>query len=149
MTTTRTPRPSIPAPFVQRFSSTLLGARLARLLVVHELDTWGFGRGSALVGRVEIVVGELAANAVTHGKVPGRDFEVRAELRVTEGVLRVDVADARGERRPPRRPGPRASLAEGGYGLVLVDACADRWEVVDRGPVGKTVRAEFAVDGVL
>ncbi|MFJ4438230.1 ATP-binding protein [Streptomyces sp. NPDC088923] len=149
MTTTHTPRPSAPAPFVQRFSSTLLGARLARLLVVHELDTWGFGRGSALVGRVEIVVGELAANAVTHGKVPGRDFEVRAELRVTEGVLRVDVADARGERRPPRRPGPRAPLAEGGYGLVLVDACADRWEVVDRGPVGKTVRAEFAVDGVL
>jgi anti-sigma regulatory factor (Ser/Thr protein kinase) len=149
MTTIQTPHASTPTPFVQRFSSTLLGARLARLLVVHELDTWGFGRGSALVGRVETVVGELAANAVTHGKVPGRDFEVRVELRVTEGVLRVDVADARTERRPPVRPRPRGPLAEGGLGLVLVDSCADRWEVVDRGPVGKTVRAEFAVDGVL
>lgn len=38
-----------------------------------------------------------------------------------------------------------APLAETGRGLLLVDALADRWEVVDRDPPGKTVRAEVDV----
>ncbi|MFF0478177.1 hypothetical protein [Streptomyces sp. NPDC004284] len=36
-----------------------------------------------------------------------------------------------------------AALDEGGRGLLLVEALASRWEVLDRVPVGKTVRAEL------
>lgn len=30
-----------------------------------------------------------------------------------------------------------------GHGLILVEALADRWAVLDRVPLGKTVRAEL------
>ncbi|MEF9907524.1 ATP-binding protein [Streptomyces sp. P9-A2] len=144
--------------FSQRFSSTPLGARLARQLALYRLDSWGYPYGSAVSDAAALIVAELGANAVTHGRVPGRDFELRltlcgaAALCDAPGagadlarVLRIDVSDTRGERRPPR-PGeiaaPDAS-AVGGRGLLLVEALADRWEVLDRLPVGKTVRAEL------
>jgi anti-sigma regulatory factor (Ser/Thr protein kinase) len=136
--------------FTQRFSSTPLGARLARHLALAQLHTWGIPHGTPLSDAAATIVGELAANAVTHGRVPGRDFELR--LTHTPGVLlRIEVSDTRGERRPP---GP-ADLApswppldETGRGLFLVDALADRWEVLDRVSPGvtlpgKTVRAEL------
>jgi hypothetical protein len=52
---------------------------------------------------------------------------------------------------PPDGAGPAANLLdEGGRGLVLVDALADRWEVLDRKPPpGKTVRAEVDLPGWL
>ncbi|MFC5856690.1 ATP-binding protein [Streptomyces chlorus] len=144
--------------FSQRFSSTPLGARLARQLALYRLDSWGYPYGSAVSDAAALIVAELGANAVTHGRVPGRDFELQltlcgaAALCDAPGagadlarVLRIDVSDTRGERRPPR-PGeiaaPDAS-AVGGRGLLLVDVLADRWEVLDRLPVGKTVRAEL------
>lgn len=133
--------------FVQRFSSTSLGARLARRLVEQQLDAWGVPYGTDVSDRMAAIVGELAANAVTHGRVSGRDFEVRLALLV--GVVRVEVSDTRGEARPPG-PGdvPAAALlAESGRGLMLVEALADRWEVVGRRP-GKTIRAEIDVSGV-
>ncbi|WP_329620645.1 ATP-binding protein [Streptomyces sp. NBC_01255] len=130
--------------FVQRFSSTPRGARLARRLAVHQLHRWGFPYGSEASGTVELLVAELAANAVTHGRVPGRDCELT--LTYTPGLLlRVDVSDTRGERRPPCGAPDRARLidGEGGRGLLLVEALASRWTVLDRVPVGKTVRAEL------
>lgn len=129
--------------FTQRFSSTPLGARLARHLAAHQLHAWGHPHGSDVSGTVELLVAELAANAVTHGRVPGRDFELR--LSRTPRTLRIEVSDTRGERRPPARdavPQP-PPLADGGRGLLLVEALADRWAVLDRVPVGKTVRVEL------
>lgn len=130
--------------FVQRFGATPLGARLARHLALHQLDTWGIPHGSGVSDAVALIVAELAANAVTHGRVPGRDFELR--LSLVTGSVRVEVTDTRAEARPPA-PGavcaPRP-LADTGRGLVLVEAVADRWEVLDREP-GKTVRAEVDV----
>ncbi|MFE2013488.1 ATP-binding protein [Streptomyces sp. NPDC059491] len=126
--------------FRQRFSSTPRGARLARRLALHQLDRWRLPYGSEVSDTTALLVAELAANAVTHGRVPGRDFELT--LSYTPGrLLRIDVADTRGERRPaPAAPG---TLDEGGRGLLLVEALATRWEVLDRVPVGKTVRAEL------
>ncbi|MFE3906694.1 ATP-binding protein [Streptomyces sp. NPDC059153] len=127
------------AEFVQRFSATRRGARLARRLAVHQLDEWGVPYGSELSDDAAVIVSELAANAVLHGLVAGRDFELR--LVVLAGTLRIEVSDARGERGPepqPHRPG-----AESGYGLHLVEALATSWGVKDRG-VGKTVWAELA-----
>ncbi|MEV8591039.1 ATP-binding protein [Streptomyces sp. NPDC051180] len=126
--------------FRQRFSSTPRGARLARRLALHQLDRWRLPYGSEVSDTTALLVAELAANAVTHGRVPGRDFELT--LSYTPGrLLRIDVADTRGERRPARSdPG---ALDEGGRGLLLVEALATRWAVLDRVPVGKTVRAEL------
>ncbi|WP_443078683.1 ATP-binding protein [Streptomyces sp. NBC_01497] len=95
----------------------------------------------AVHGPARHLVAELAANAVTHGRVPGRDF--RLTLRVTGGLLRIEVADTRGERLPELgRPG---SDAESGRGLLLVDALADRWGVADDHCSGKIVWAELRV----
>lgn len=127
--------------FAQRFSSTPRGARLARRLALHELDAWGLPHGSPASDTAALIVAELAANAVTHGRVPGRDFELAVGLH--RGTLRIEVSDARGERRPPASGAARpAPLAESGRGLLLVEALADRWEVRDRVPIGKTVVAE-------
>lgn len=125
--------------FTQRFSSTRLGARLARHLAVQQLDGWGIPYGTDLSDAAALIVAELAANAVTHGRVPGRDFELR--LMLTDDTLRIEVSDARAEKRP-REVTPDG---ESGRGLLLVAAFADRWTVLDRVPVGKTVRAEIAL----
>ncbi|MGW1658335.1 ATP-binding protein [Streptomyces atratus] len=130
--------------FVQRFSSTPRGARLARRLVLHQLDAWGVPHGSGASDTAAVLVAELAANAVTHGRVPGRDFEVTAKL--LGRTLRIEVSDTRGELRPPAPGAPRPPmlpLAETGRGMLLVEALADRWDVLDRVPVGKTVVAEL------
>ncbi|MFF6780072.1 ATP-binding protein [Streptomyces sp. NPDC012510] len=129
--------------FAQRFSSTPLGARLARQLTLTQLHTWGIPHGSAASEKAAAVVAELAANAVTHGRVPGRDFELR--LSLPAGSLRIEVTDTRAERLPPGPDAvhPADPLGDSGRGLVLVDALADRWEVQERTPPGKTVLAEI------
>ncbi|MFC8867261.1 ATP-binding protein [Streptomyces sp. NPDC057148] len=137
-----TPRLPVTARvFVQRFSSTPRGARLARHLALHRLDAWGVPYGSPVSDTAALLVAELAANAVTHGRVPGRDIEVR--LLLDAYTLRIDVSDSRGERQPGKSESTVAPEAEHGRGLLLVDALADRWGVFDRAPVGKTVRAEL------
>ncbi|MFJ9812795.1 ATP-binding protein [Streptomyces sp. NPDC101158] len=128
--------------FTQRFSSTPRGARLARRLALHQLDRWGVPHGSADSDAVAQIVAELAANAVTHGRVPGRDFELALSYRQGES-LRIDVSDTRTERRPGSVRPAVAPLSDRGRGLLLVDALATRWEILDRVPIGKTVRAEL------
>ncbi|WP_406422809.1 ATP-binding protein [Streptomyces sp. NBC_00873] len=135
--------------FVQRFSSTPRGARLARQLALHQLNGWGVPYRSDASETTALIVAELAANAVTHGRVPGRDFELRLVHapgdRHTLGVLRIEVTDTRGELRPPG-PGELVAPPPGsgsGHGLILVEALADRWAVLERVPPGKTVRAEL------
>ncbi|WP_370415488.1 ATP-binding protein [Streptomyces fradiae] len=126
--------------FTQRFSSTPRGARLARRLALHQLDRWGHAYGTPLSDTVAQIVAELAANAVTHGRVPGRDFELTLSY-TPERRLVVDVSDTRTERRPGLvAPLP---LSDSGRGLLLVDALATRWDILDRLPIGKTVRAEL------
>ncbi|WP_420713400.1 ATP-binding protein, partial [Streptomyces sp. NRRL WC-3549] len=60
--------------FSQLLSSTRRGARLARLLAGTELRSWGAPQD--LTERAELVVAELASNAVLHGLVPGRCFRL-------------------------------------------------------------------------
>ncbi|MFJ6694740.1 ATP-binding protein [Streptomyces sp. NPDC091272] len=133
--------------FAQLLSPTGRGARLARQLALHQCHAWGIPYGSEASDAVAHIVAELAANAVTHGRVQGRCFELRlVQLdHSTDALLRIEVSDARGERRPPQpgalcEPGPDA---DAGRGLLLVEALADRWSVHDREPGGKTVRAEI------
>ncbi|MEV8306384.1 ATP-binding protein [Streptomyces flavidovirens] len=126
--------------FRQRFSPTRKAARLARLLTAHQLDEWGIPYGSDSSDIAALIVAELAANAVTHGRVPGRDFELRLVLDAG-GLLRIEVTDTRTERRLPAPPPLTPPTdAEAGRGLLLVAALAETWGVTER-QVGKTVWA--------
>jgi anti-sigma regulatory factor (Ser/Thr protein kinase) len=117
-------------------SSTARGARLARLLAEDQLRVWGLHSAGATQ-----IVAELAANAATHGRVPGRCF--RLTLYVGGGTLRIEVTDTRGDRLP--RAGQAPPDADSGRGLLIVEALADRWGVVPGPCPRKTVWAEVGV----
>ncbi|AXK37578.1 ATP-binding protein [Streptomyces armeniacus] len=132
-----------------QLSATRRGARLARLLAVQQLDTWGWPYGSDVSRSLAQVVAELASNAVLHGRVNGRDFRLRLSL-AAGFTLRVELVDARAE----SVPAPDAvrvtgavtetpDVSETGRGLALVEAVADRWGVVRQPYPCKTVWAEL------
>ncbi|MFE7955452.1 ATP-binding protein [Streptomyces sp. NPDC057413] len=123
-----------PVPhFSVLLSSTPRGARLARLLTEAQLRRWGLP-----VEPADLLVAELAANAATHGRVPGRTF--RLTLYLVGATLRIEVTDTRGERFPEiRHPG---EASESGRGLLLVEALAERWGVREERFPRKTVWAE-------
>ncbi|GGS63501.1 ATP-binding protein [Streptomyces cinerochromogenes] len=129
---------------VQRLSATPRGARLARRLTGTALATWGYPYDGDLSHTAQLVVAELAANAVTHGRVPGRDFELRLRLLPEKGTLRIEVSDARGDRALRFLDG--RSEDENGRGLVVVQVLAKLWGVTER-DVGKTVWVELALGG--
>lgn len=145
MTTSQVQPPPTIREFTHTFPATRLGASLARRTAVSTLDEWGVPPGSPLSDTVALLVAELAANAARHGRVPGRNFELRLLLHQhahTTAVVRVEVSDTH-----PRRPAPTAVAmadadADGGRGLALVAAIADDWGVEDRTGPGKTVWAQ-------
>lgn len=149
-----------PLSFTQSLSATRRGARLARLLCVMELRTWDVPH--CLRERAELVIAELAANAVLHGSEPSDPrcdgFRVGVRYAPAAELLRIEVTDTgAGAIRPPERcspPAPPAGpgavnevefrhepLLETGRGLELVTALADHWDTVPHQPRGKTVRA--------
>ncbi|MER8042215.1 ATP-binding protein [Streptomyces sp. NPDC094032] len=120
-----------------QLSATRRGARLARLLAVEQLRSWELEPVAETAAQI---VAELAANAVTHGRVPGRDF--RLGLYAAAHTLRIEVTDTRGDRLP--RVGSPGE-AESGRGLLLVAAFAGSWGVRVGPPPRKTVWAELAL----
>jgi anti-sigma regulatory factor (Ser/Thr protein kinase) len=152
-----TPLPTTqPAPparhFTIQLSSTRRGARLARRLTTHQLDEWGIPQGTDLSDRAALVVAELAANAVTHGRTPGRDFRLALTLaRALDGTpspytLRIEVTDTRPDRLPPPPQDltPATPDALAGRGLVIVDMLAIHWGTRADDRLTKTVWAELA-----
>ncbi|MEZ3181604.1 ATP-binding protein [Streptomyces pimonensis] len=131
-----------------RLSSTARGARLARRLAGQQLAAWGIPYDSETSRAVALVTAELAANAVTHGRTPGRDFRLTLLLLPEHGVVRVEVTDTR-PGRLPRDPaaGPAAPDAPSGRGLLLVAAYAERWGYEVRDAYTKTVWADLTVIG--
>ncbi|GHD85387.1 ATP-binding protein [Streptomyces naganishii] len=115
-------------------SPTPRGARLARLLATEQLRTWELPLDPA-----RLIVAELANNAATHGRVPGRNFKLL--LYVVGATLRIEVTDTRGDRRP--RLHVMEPTEESGRGMTLVAALADRWGVTQGLPPRKTVWAAF------
>ncbi|MEU1085345.1 ATP-binding protein [Streptomyces sp. NPDC005576] len=124
--------------FTLQLSATPRGARLARLLATEQLRSWGLP-----LDVPALVVAELAANAVVHGYVQGRDF--RLGLTLSGDTLRIEAVDTRQDRLPRVRASGADS--ESGRGLLLVEALAARWGV-EHGPFPrKTVWAEVTLTG--
>ncbi|RPK77779.1 hypothetical protein EES45_20625 [Streptomyces sp. ADI97-07] len=130
--------------FSRQFPSHARGAQLARRATVRHLDEWGFPSASEVSCTVALVVAELTANAVCHGRVRGRNFLLSVIYDVGAPCVRVEVSDARREL-PSVVPSRPADDEESGRGLVLVGALAARWGTHPRIPVGKTVWAECPV----
>ncbi|MGP4049277.1 ATP-binding protein [Streptomyces sp. 2A115] len=125
--------------FTQLLSATPRGAHLARLLAVHQLAEWGWPPACTASESTASIVAELAANAVTHGRVRGRSFRLTLTIEPSH-TLRVEVADPRGELLPRTRTSADPA-AESGRGLLLVDALATKWGSEPRPPSGKTLWA--------
>ncbi|WP_309248851.1 ATP-binding protein [Streptomyces sp. MNP-20] len=126
--------------FSKLLPATRKGARQARTLTERQLDAWSAPSCAALH-----IVAELAANAVLHGHVPGRNFRLALHLDPA-GTLRVEVTDARGDRVPRIQDPEPGGWAESGRGLLIIGVYADRWGVVEAPAGCKTVWAEVAPD---
>ncbi|MCP9205975.1 ATP-binding protein [Streptomyces sp. NEAU-Y11] len=120
----------------QRFTPVPPSVHHARHAAGTALLAWGVDAGQAAT--VQLVLSELATNAVRHGRVPGRYFEVCIAYDA-EKLVGLEVSD-------PRDGFPVITAAEpddeSGRGLAIVDACAEAWGVRER-VVGKTVWARL------
>ncbi|WP_086565638.1 ATP-binding protein [Streptomyces africanus] len=111
--------------------------REARAQVRRQLEGWGIAERGEVADVAELLVGELATNALVHA-----ESRFRLTLFAAHGVLRCEVADT--ERRVPRVLD--AGTGESGRGMFLVDALAQRWGCHRDGP-GKTVWFELGTCG--
>ena len=107
---------------------------LARRATREVLAAW---RLAHLEEAAILLVSELVTNAVRHAGTGGAPVILRLETTGTWLRIEVHDADARGPQ--PRTP---TGLDESGFGLVLVEAVADKWGV-HRTAAGKTVWAEL------
>ncbi len=125
----------LPYPREQFYARDRRSVPAARRFAAQSLRCWGLGDWTR-ADDMWLCVSELATNALLHGVPPGRGFLLR--LRYDGGVVRVEVHDS--------GPGvPKIAdeaYGEGGRGLVLVAALADKWGVCER-ELGKVVWAEF------
>ncbi|MER5356425.1 ATP-binding protein [Kitasatospora sp. NPDC002551] len=129
-------------------TSTPKGAAIGRRIARRQLTEWALNSlWPEAFQHALIIVAELAANASTHGRTPGRGFELHLSLTTTRRahttVLRIEVSDCRGDRRPVLPAAACSPDSQSGRGLTLVDALADRWGTLPRDPNAKTVWAEL------
>ncbi|MEO3752774.1 ATP-binding protein [Streptomyces sp. B6B3] len=128
-------RDPAPIPFTENWSYELRlprdprGPRIARVTLRAVLACHGLGE---LAERAEVLASELTTNSLRHTSGPAS-----VTLAWLHPALRVTVWDA-----SPKLPGPPgtdpASDSDGGRGLFLLEALADRWGgcAIDDGPWG-------------
>ncbi|MEV0405700.1 ATP-binding protein [Actinoallomurus sp. NPDC050550] len=106
-------------PYEISLSPNAAAAPCARLVLKDRLKEWGL---TELLEDASTVTGELVANAARLGQT----FAVR--LIPEDGALLIEVADS-----SPDEPQIKDAFgdfdAEGGRGLLIVDALATRWGV--------------------
>ena len=81
-----------------------------------------------------IVISELMANAIRHGRPP-----VRVDLWRAGNAVRIAVSDEAPGRVEKQSPSPESI---GGRGLAIVETVAQAWGVYQERPDRKTVWAE-------
>ncbi|MBT2405748.1 ATP-binding protein [Streptomyces sp. ISL-87] len=123
---------------VRRWRREARSVPLARAELRKALAGWGL---SELEEDALLVVSELVTNAVRHAAGP-RDREIETKYVRLPEWLRIEVHDAGAGW--PEATTPEAE-GEGGRGLFLVAAVADRWAVGERAGPGKRVWAELSV----
>jgi two-component sensor histidine kinase len=101
----------------EQFTSSPRGARLARRLAVRRMGEWGWPPASDTSCTVALLVGELAANSVHHGLVPGRDFHLHLGFEARRRLIRIEVSDASPDQ-PSTTPPPPSPDDESGRGLL-------------------------------
>jgi anti-sigma regulatory factor (Ser/Thr protein kinase) len=107
-------------------------ARACRRFITTTLDEWG---ADAVADDAALLSSELVTNAVLHART-----EIRVEILLDEGVLRVEVHDL-----DPRLPSVRSySVMSGtGRGLSLVEHTAESWSAEALPDGGKKVWFEL------
>ncbi|MFK4067344.1 ATP-binding protein [Streptomyces sp. NPDC029674] len=111
---------------------------LARTRVHDHLSAWGQPADHGAHDDTVLLVSELATNAILHGPVEEREFEVAVTV-LADGSCFIEVSDE-----SPSEPELRTADAwedESGRGMRLLDAIAEAWGVWRRGRYGKTVWA--------
>jgi len=111
--------------------------RAARHWVMRAIAEAGIGGSTNQV--VELLTGELVANAVVHGPA---DRPVTVRVRIDGNAVRVLVSDSGGGVPVVEHPEP---TAPSGRGLALVETLSSDWGTMSR-PDGKTVWFEVLAD---
>jgi anti-sigma regulatory factor (Ser/Thr protein kinase) len=106
---------------------------MARAWVRESLEDWD---GDPAVDHAELLVSEVATNALLHG---GTDRPV-VDVTHSAELVRVSVRDRTRDR--PARTFKDDPMTPGGYGVVLLDEISSRWGVAQR-VGGKTVWFEL------
>ncbi len=107
----------------------------ARHTITSLVRDWNVALSDEQVAEVELLSTEVIANAIHHTQAP-----CSVAVRWTGVRLRVEVTDSSAVRPNPRSSSPDA---EGGRGLLLVDALAADWGSFSD-PAGKVVWFEVA-----
>lgn len=115
----------VAAPFSFEVDPAPVGVRAARHRIAAHLDL-----PADIAAEVDVIVGELVANAVLHGIPP-----IRATVTLDHGVYRIAVHD-----QDPEMGSPTADSR----GLTIVAHLTTGWGVTHDGDGGKSVWAELA-----
>ncbi|MBE1531439.1 ATP-binding protein [Actinomadura algeriensis] len=99
--------------------------RAVRRWVRREIERLGAVRTD--LGDVDLMVDEIAANALRHTASGRSGGGVGASVREAAGVVRVEITDDGGAASLPVAGAVTDAWAEGGRGLALVAALAERW----------------------
>jgi anti-sigma regulatory factor (Ser/Thr protein kinase) len=102
------------------------------------------GAGHPAADTVVLIVSELVTNALVHSRSGAPGGFISVSLCSGDAGVLIQVRDdgGRSGRWVPARPG---SIAEHGYGLLLVDALADSWGTV-AGPQGRVTWCRVSGD---
>ncbi|MCY9783616.1 ATP-binding protein [Nocardiopsis sp. EMB25] len=131
----------LPAHLSCRLPHTPCAAGRARRSVEDFLRERG---GDVLGDAAHLIVSELVTNAVRHGRPPVDLTLTWLDGHTHRPRLRVEVLDRGTSGCPALSTGFGDDRAEGGRGLMLVEACSDRWGASPHTDAGLRVWAEIA-----
>ncbi|GGW25216.1 ATP-binding protein [Streptomyces alanosinicus] len=123
-------------PYAFKVAADVQAVGPARRLVREVVESLGLGQQAPSSDDLELLAGELIANAVVHTEAP-----CVVCLQWTGRRVRVEVTDADVREAEAKAPPP---CAEHGRGLLLVDMLAAAWGSQPC-PAGKTTWFELAV----
>ncbi|WP_412739877.1 ATP-binding protein [Krasilnikovia sp. MM14-A1259] len=137
----RNPGGMVTPPWVcERYAATPDATAASRRLVARACHQWDV---LDAIDDAQLVVSELTANAVEHGR---GDVIVSVDLR--DGNLTIAVRDENPAPPAPREADPdRHPLRDRGRGLVIIERVSTGWGSLPRHPLGKTVWATLAGRG--